>query len=390
MLCPSTSETTNPRNYEDKMNEMYTPSVWLDRNRHCLLYLRETPEVVEFVQHVDRQVTLLRLDKNTFHHDCKLEPTVSVASFVDTLLGTTRTGCVITPAARFALTQVHSTTTQKEGTMPKIPTKAPSAAKSAPKKVAAEQEPLPFDTGKVVSGGKNPDPKASPVDPDNGVHPVPGGTVKTVPVAAAPAKKAAPAPMPAKKAVTLEEVVDAEPETEEQTEREAKKAAAPARAEGESFLAQAQQIVAEATAQAAQMVEEAKALLEVAVKKTEEKRALDDARAESKKILDKAKAEVAKIKAAIAKLGGKPTRGKKAKSEGESKPRGERAVYDVEDFKGRTIKQLVEPVVRGESARGLLALAIYNSKTTDEALEFVGSTPSFIMKMVEKGQIELG
>jgi len=382
------------------MNEMYTPSVWLDRNRHCLLYLRETPEVVEFVQHVDRQVTLLRLDKNTFHHDCKLEPTVSVASFVDTLLGTTRTGCVITPAARFALTQVHSTTTQKEGTMPKIPTKAPSAAKSAPKKVAAEQEPLPFDTGKVVSGGKNPDPKASPVDPDNGVHPVPGGTVKTVPVAAAPAKKAAPAPMPAKKAVTLEEVVDAEPETEEvvdaepeteeQTEREAKKAAAPARAEGESFLAQAQQIVAEATAQAAQMVEEAKALLEVAVKKTEEKRALDDARAESKKILDKAKAEVAKIKAAIAKLGGKPTRGKKAKSEGESKPRGERAVYDVEDFKGRTIKQLVEPVVRGESARGLLALAIYNSKTTDEALEFVGSTPSFIMKMVEKGQIELG
>jgi hypothetical protein len=128
----------------------------------------------------------------------------------------------------------------------------------------------------------------------------------------------------------------------------------------------------------------------VAVKKTEEKRALDDARAESKKILDKAKAEVAKIKAAIAKLGGKPTRGKKAKSEGESKPRGERAVYDVEDFKGRTIKQLVEPVVRGESARGLLALAIYNSKTTDEALEFVGSTPSFIMKMVEKGQIELG
>jgi len=390
MLCPSTSETTNPRNYEDKMNEMYTPSVWLDRNRHCLLYLRETPEVVEFVQHVDRQVTLLRLDKNTFHHDCKLEPTVSVASFVDTLLGTTRTGCVITPAARFALTQVHSTTTQKEGTMPKIPTKAPSAAKSAPKKVAAEQEPLPFDTAKVVSGGKNPDPKASPVDPDNGVHPVPGGTVKTVPVAAAPAKKAAPAPMPAKKAVTLEEVVDAEPETEEQTEREAKKAAAPARAEGESFLAQAQQIVAEATAQAAQMVEEAKALLEVAVKKTEEKRALDDARAESKKILDKAKAEVAKIKAAIAKLGGKPTRGKKAKSEGESKPRGERAVYDVEDFKGRTIKQLVEPVVRGESARGLLALAIYNSKTTDEALEFVGSTPSFIMKMVEKGQIELG
>ena len=372
------------------MNEMYTPSVWLDRNRHCLLYLRETPEVVEFVQHVDRQVTLLRLDKNTFHHDCKLEPTVSVASFVDTLLGTTRTGCVITPAARFALTQVHSTTTQKEGTMPKIPTKAPSAAKSAPKKVAAEQEPLPFDTAKVVSGGKNPDPKASPVDPDNGVHPVPGGTVKTVPVAAAPAKKAAPAPMPAKKAVTLEEVVDAEPETEEQTEREAKKAAAPARAEGESFLAQAQQIVAEATAQAAQMVEEAKALLEVAVKKTEEKRALDDARAESKKILDKAKAEVAKIKAAIAKLGGKPTRGKKAKSEGESKPRGERAVYDVEDFKGRTIKQLVEPVVRGESARGLLALAIYNSKTTDDALEFVGSTPSFIMKMVEKGQIELG
>ena len=374
------------------MNDMYTPSVWLDRNRHCLLYLRETPEVVEFVQHVDRQVTLLRLDKNTFHHDCKLEPTVSVASFVDTLLGTTRTGCVITPAARFALTQVHSTTTQKEGTMPKIPTKAPSAAKTAPKKVAAEQEPLPFDTAKVVSGGKNPDPKASPVDPDNGVHPVPGGTVKTVPVAAAPAKKAAPVPVPAKKAVTLEEVVNAEPEAEEQTEQEAepKKAAAPARAEGESFLAQAQQIVAEATAQAAQMVEEAKALLEVAVKKTEEKRALDDARADSKKILDKAKAEVAKIKAAIAKLGGKPTRGKKAKSEGESKPRGERAVYDVEDFKGRTIKQLVEPVVRGESARGLLALAIYNSKTTDEALEFVGSTPSFIMKMVEKGQIELG
>jgi cell division septum initiation protein DivIVA len=372
-------------------NNLYNPSVWLDQKRHCLLYLRETPLTVEFVQHVDRQVALLRLDRNTFHRDCKLEPTVSVASFVDTLLGTTRTGCVITPAARFALTQVHSSTNHKEGTMPKIPTKAPSAAKPAPKKVA-EQEPLPFDTAKVVSGGKNPDPKASSVDPDNGVRAVPGGTVKTVPVAAAPAaapaKKAVPtaAPAPARKAVPLEEAInapDAAPEEEPVTY-----AAAPATGQGESFLAQAQQIVAEATAQAAQMVQEAKELLEVAVKKTEEKRALDDARADAKKILDKAKAEVAKIRAAVAKLGGKKPRGK-AKAEGEKAARGTRSVYDVEDFKGRTIKQLAEPVVRGDSARGALTVAIYNCTTTDEAMEYKGASPSFIMKMVEKGIIEL-
>jgi cell division septum initiation protein DivIVA len=370
-------------------NNLYNPSVWLDQKRHCLLYLRETPLTVEFVQHVDRQVALLRLDRNTFYRDCKLDSTVSVSSFVDTLLGTARNGCVISPAARFALTQVNSSTNHKEGTMPaKVATKPPSA-KAAPKKVAA-QEPLPFDTAKVVATGKSLDPKASNVDPDNGVHPVPGGTVKTVPVAPA---KAAPAPAAkvsapslAKKAVTLEEAINA-PDAQPETEAEPCKAATPDRAEPD-FLAQAQQIVAEATAQAAQMVQEAKDLLEVAVKKTEEKRALDDARADAKKILDKAKAEVAKIRAAVAKLGGKKPRGK-AKAEGEKAARGTRSVYDVEDFKGRTIKQLAEPVVRGDSARGALTVAIYNCTTTDEAMEYKGASPSFIMKMVEKGIIEL-
>ena len=87
--------------------------------------------------------------------------------------------------------------------MLRAPTTSPATAKAAPKKVA-KQEPLPFDTAKVVSSpvSKNPDSKASSVDPDNGVHPTPSGPVKTVavapkegngkPAAAAPAKKAVP------------------------------------------------------------------------------------------------------------------------------------------------------------------------------------------------------
>jgi cell division septum initiation protein DivIVA len=158
------------------------------------------------------------------------------------------------------------------------------------------------------------------------------------------------------------------------------------RATEPDFLREAQQIVNAATAQAAQMVQEAKDLLEVAVKKTEEKRALDDARAEAKKILDKAKAEVAKIRAAVAKLGGKKPRGK-AKAEGEAKAA--RTVYDIEDFKGRKITKLVEPVVRGDSARGALTVTVANCKSTDEALEYQGATPAFIMKMVERGLISV-
>ena len=378
------------------MDNLYNPSVWLDNKRHCLLFLRETPQNVEFVQHVDRTVTLLRMEHDAFHHTCTQDASISVASFVDTLLGTARNGVVITPAARFALTQVNSSTPNKEANMAaKIPTKP--TGKVAPKKPApAKQEPLPLDTAKVMSGptAKNPDSKVSPVDPDHGVHPVPGGAVKTVPVA--PAK---PAPALAPKRLTvaqaaameapvssLEQVINEEPTEAPAPDLAMMMMKAPRATAEPDFLREAQQIVNAATAQAAQMVQEAKDLLEVAVKKTEEKRALDDARAEAKKILDKAKAEVAKIRAAVAKLGGKKPRGK-AKAEGEAKAA--RTVYDIEDFKGRKITKLVEPVVRGDSARGALTVTVANCKSTDEALEYQGATPAFIMKMVEGGLISV-
>ena len=368
------------------MSDIYNPSIWLDSKRHCLLYLRETPANVEYVQHVDRQVLLQRMAHDNFYRNCTRDASIGVPSFVQTLLGTARNGCVITPAARFALMQVNSST-NKEATMAKIPTKAPS--KAAPKKVAAKEEPLPFNTAKILNlpTGKNPDSKASAADPDNGVHAVPGGVVKTVPVAlvaaSAPAKKltiaqaaALEAPVSSPNAKSLAQVIN---EADKASEEAKPEVATP------DYLLQAQNIVAEATAQAAKMVEEAKALLEEAVKKTEEKKALDDAKAEAAKILDKAKAEVAKIKAAVAKLGGKKPRSKK--TEDEKAARGARTVN--EDITGRKIVQVNEPVVRGESARGALTIAIYNSPTTDEALQYQGANASFILKMVERGYIEL-
>jgi len=373
------------------MDNLYNPSVWLDNKRHCLLFLRETPQNVEFVQHVDRTVTLLRMEHDAFHHTCTQDASISVASFVDTLLGTARNGVVITPAARFALTQVNSSTPNKEANMAaKIPTKP--TGKVAPKKPApAKQEPLPLDTAKVMSGptAKNPDSKVSPVDPDHGVHPVPGGVVKTVPVAPAkPAPALAPKRLTVAQAAAMEAPVSSLEQVinEEPTGAPAPDLPRATEPDFPDFLREAQQIVAEATAQAAQMVQEAKDLLEVAVKKTEEKRALDDARTEAKKILDKAKAEVAKIRAAVAKLGGKKPRGK-AKAEGEAKAA--RTVYDIEDLKGRKITKLVEPVVRGDSARGALTVTVANCKSTDEALEYQGATPAFIMKMVERGLISV-
>ena len=229
--------------------------------------------------------------------------------------------------------------------------------------------------------------EVSPVDPDHGVHPVPGGVVKTVPVAPA---KAAPATLPAKKLTvaqaaameapvfSLEQVIN-----EEWTGAPAPdlppcyRAGLPARGPADR-----QRCHRAGRANGAG----SRGILEVAVKKTEEKRALDDARAEAKKILDKAKAEVAKIRAAVAKLGGKKPRGK-AKAEGEAKAA--RTVYDIEDLKGRKITKLAEPVVRGDSARGALTVTVANCKSTDEALEYQGATPAFIMKMVERGLISV-
>jgi hypothetical protein len=250
-------------------------------------------------------------------------------------------GVSITPAARFALEQVLHHPNTSEATMT-----VPTTLKTSSKKPAAKT-PAPKGTKKLSEMIE---------EEDKPIFEVKNG-----------------------KAVAIEpEIVSAEE---------------PQRGDGDEDLStkpssvaeEAAKIVADAQAEVAKQIAEMKALLEEAKQKAEEKKLLEKARADAKKITDAGKAELEKLKKMMKALaGGKVSHGaKKEKVEGEKKTR------TKIDISGKKIKLIELPATRGESARGALIIAICQSKTVDEALEYEGSSNSLIMSLVNKGCIEL-
>lgn len=327
---------------------MYKPALFLNPQRHVLIFLRETDESVEFIQRTGSKIELKHAEKKKFYRDCALDKgdaLVLAAKF----LSAAKTGVTITPAARFALQQVNRTTTQ-EAQMA-VPTTTPS--KTAAKKAAP-----------VKDTAVNQDDKLTPP--------------KTVAVAA----KAEPV-----SAIFKDTALDTSKKalTPHEQLKKAEAAQHDQSAKNEKAEAPVSDIVAEAKAKAEKLISEAQAMLEEAKRKHEEKLAAETAKAEAEKILAAAKKEVEKIKAQVAKLGGKRST-RKAKGE-TTEASSTRANYS--EILDKKIKKLADPVIREGSAAGLRTEAIYNSKTVKEALEYQGVTPFYIVKLVNAGYIEL-
>jgi vacuolar-type H+-ATPase subunit H len=323
--------------------------IFLDRNKHAVLVVKETETVVEFVQHVAKSVGLLPISKDRFHREyTQSDGKTSVVDFAKKLHALAKSGVSVTPAARFALEQVICLTPTNQEAPMAIPTTLKSDKKAAPAKKATP--PAKKTIAQAAAEEAQPLQKLSEQTPH-------AETASILDKIAENNKKLGAFSKPT---VTTKETPVKSNEVE---------------------LTEAEAIVASARAEAEKLIQEATAMVEEAKKKFAEKKALDDAKAEAKKITDKAKAEVAKLKASIAKLGGRSSRKPKAE--------GEKAVRDTEDITGKKIKLLVQPTVREGSAAGLRTETICGCKTVNEALEYEGVTPFYIKKLVAKGYLEL-
>ena len=301
-------------------------ALFFDAHKHVALFIEESKTKVDYVQHIGKAVNLLSMDKAKFYREFTPgESKRSMDDLAKNLLGLSKTGVAITPAARFALEQVMCK--QSTFSTPITPKEAPMAVPTSISKTKTKKE-------------------------------------------AAPAKKDAPAKLSEMEATPSKVAQEAVSDI-----------VADAKAEAVS------DIVADAKAEAARLVSEARAALDEAKKKAEEKKATESAKAEAAKILATAKAEVEKIKKAIKGLSGKKgVRAHKGESE-EKAPRATRGSY--EDISEMKIVQVNEPKVREGSVRGALALAVFECSTVAEALEYEGVNQGFIRKMVANGFIEL-
>jgi len=338
---------------------MFTPAIYFNFNRKCVLLVNDAEGgKAEYVEFASRKIQLVATPSAKFHSDYKISTeSKPAAELALSMLKLTSNGVSITPAARFALEQVTHHPTTQEAPMA-IPTTLKPISKKAPAKTA------PKGTKKLSEMIDEDEAPLFNVTPDG--HAV-SNTPEPAPQKAPQALKAAPRPVAAP---ALVEVTTEEPETSQD--------------EPSTVAQQAAQIVADAQAEATQLIAEMKAMLEDAKRKAEEKKLLEKAKADAKKILDGAKAEVEKFKAQMKALisGAKAPRGKKA--DAEPKVRGEKV-----DMSGKKIKLIELPPTREGSARGALAIAVCESKTTDEALEYQGVNASFIQKLVDKGYIEV-
>ena len=327
-------------------------ALFFDAHKHVALFIEESKTKVDYVQHIGKAVNLLSMDKAKFYREFTPgESKRSMGDLAKNLLGLSKTGVAITPAARFALEQVMCK--QSTFSTPTTPKEAPMAVPTSISKTKKEAAP----TKKEVA------PKA----------------VVKAPKKDAPAKLSEMEATPSK--VAQEAVSEMEATPSKVAQEAVSDIVADAKAEAVS------DIVADAKAEAERLVSEARAALDEAKKKAEEKKATESAKAQAAKILAAAKAEVEKIKKAIKDLSGK--KGVRAhKGEGEEKaPRATRGSY--EDISEMKIVQVNEPKVREGSVRGALALAVFECSTVAEALEYEGVNQGFIRKMVANGFIEL-
>jgi len=313
------------------------PAVYLDSNRRVVIKTSQTGGQVNYVQHVSGTVDVHGISSEKFEGQyTAVVGGKPVSAVAENLLNSAKQGVTVTPAARFALQscmQVQPPPTTQEGSMP-IPTKLKE---------------LPLATARVVSGNPKPKAKAEPL-PE---------------VTHSPLHRKGENEPPEMQVITThqEDVTTEESELvmTEVTFRDQGTILVPCEESPEDA------IINKAKAQADEMLAKAKKALVIA-----------QAQSEAAKILDAAKKECEKISATIAALAGK---GKAPDCEKQKRPR--------VDITGKVIQLITEPPSRAGSARGELATAVCNCTTTDEALEFAGVTPSFILRLVSAGYIAL-
>ena len=116
-----------------------SPALFSDKQNHIVLFVEAYKTKTDYVKHIGKSVQLLSMDNERFENEfTPTESKHSIASIAQNLLGLSKIGVTITPAARFALEQVFCKAPLNEEPAVAIPTAVTKKEKKAEKKAKNE------------------------------------------------------------------------------------------------------------------------------------------------------------------------------------------------------------------------------------------------------------